>query len=308
MTSPKLPRLSDNDSENKAALLQYFASIYLAKKLSIESENIESEKRAASVNKIFSDAQIFLIENLDSMTDNTLDSTAKLSNILMIKYCSYVSMLQYRNYYRKYDYMSLSRRVGEIWEPFCKSCFDFPVNSDIVPADIGNFGKIKSDLKYSMATLLNKIEDEALKMEVSSKIDVLWGLVDSGEVSVALDCHIKEKATKYHIDFKSGFGSNEKGNTNRLLLVGRIYRDAIEGENRCILLVRQMENNNYFAKLKNSGLWEAYVGQSAYQLIKDITHFDISKWVKENVNFLEDIDDDTAKYFCDNKLDKYLIW
>ncbi len=43
-------------------------------------------------------------------------------------------------------------------------------------------------------------------------------------------------------DFKSSFGSNEKGNTNRLLLVGSVH-NYIETESyQCALLVRCVEN------------------------------------------------------------------
>ena len=43
----------------------------------------------------------------------------------MITYACYVVMLESRNEVWPYDYMAFSRRVGELWEPFCKLCLNF---------------------------------------------------------------------------------------------------------------------------------------------------------------------------------------
>ncbi len=45
----------------------------------------------------------------------------------MITYTNDVVMLESRNSVWKYEYMSFSRRVGELWEPFCKLCFNYPL-------------------------------------------------------------------------------------------------------------------------------------------------------------------------------------
>ena len=75
------------------------------------------------------------------------------------------------------------------------------------------------------------------------------------QVKYNLECdlHFTDGTTKYIVDFKSGFGSNEKGNTNRLLLVGSIYQN-IETENyKCLIFVRSTENNHYLTTLQK--LW-----------------------------------------------------
>ncbi|GAG80730.1 unnamed protein product, partial [marine sediment metagenome] len=36
-------------------------------------------------------------------------------------------MIESRNEVWPYEYMTFSRRIGELWEPFCKLCFDYPL-------------------------------------------------------------------------------------------------------------------------------------------------------------------------------------
>lgn len=72
----------------------------------------------------------------------------------------------------------------------------------------------------------------------------VWGLIISGEIQLELDLHFIFEGQKYVVDFKSGFGSNEKGNTNRLLLVASIYKNLEENFNP-LIFVRSAENNNY---------------------------------------------------------------
>jgi hypothetical protein len=38
-------------------------------------------------------------------------------------------MLETRNDVWNYEYMTFSRRIGELWEPFCKLCFSYPINN-----------------------------------------------------------------------------------------------------------------------------------------------------------------------------------
>lgn len=55
------------------------------------------------------------------------DNEKLLNEILMITYASYIVMLEYRNKVWEYDYMSFSRRIGELWETFCKLPFEYPM-------------------------------------------------------------------------------------------------------------------------------------------------------------------------------------
>lgn len=50
-----------------------------------------------------------------------------LNEILLVTYASYIVMLEYRNKVWPYEYMAFARRVGELWEPFCKLTFEYSV-------------------------------------------------------------------------------------------------------------------------------------------------------------------------------------
>lgn len=55
------------------------------------------------------------------------DNERLLNEILCMTYVSYVVMLEYRNKVWPYEYMAFSRRIGELWEPFCRLAFEYPV-------------------------------------------------------------------------------------------------------------------------------------------------------------------------------------
>lgn len=208
-----------------------------------------------------------------------------------------------------YEYMDFSRRIGELWEPFCKLCFEYPVNKTImfVPP-------LFADIKKQMASELMEYiaglplqEDE--KIQLKQYYEKVWILVDSGEVKLELDLHFILEEQKYNVDFKSGFGSNEKGNTNRLLLVATIYKNLPESY-ECILLVRSEEdtNNSYFQRLKKSGVWQTACGQDAYATIGTYSGFDLRNWIIKNVDWENDLDSDTLKHFADQNLGNYIKW
>lgn len=170
---------------------------------------------------------------------------------------------------------------------------------------------------YVKEKLTKEIDDyiEQLEIPLRQKDELkgyytkVWSLVTAGEIQLELDLHFELENEKYVVDFKSGFGSNEKGNTNRLLLVATAYRILDEGYH-CLLLVRAEEdkNNNYFRTLKNSGIWSAYCGEEAYAKIKAFTDFDLKQWIIAHVNWKDDLLSSTTKHLGANKLDQYLKW
>lgn len=115
--------------------------------------------------------------------------------------------------------------------------------------------------------------------------------------------------TPYVIDFKSGFGSNEKGNTDRLLAVGRAYK-LWNPDTRLYLLVRQQENNSYLNVIKRSGLWDVYLGEQAYEVIDSLTGSDIRAVRESVVDFSTDLSHtfwtDVSSHLTD--LSSYLRW
>jgi len=231
----------------------------------------------------------------------------KLECILMITYANYIVMLEARNDVWQYEYMTFSRRIGELWEPFCKLCFSYPINnvSLFIPP---LFSEVKQKLATEIETYIDKLKitDEE-KAQLKKYYHKVWGLVTSGEIKLELDLHFLYNNQKFVVDFKSGFGSNEKGNTNRLLLVASIYKN-LEENYKCMIFVRADDNNHYFQTLKNSGIWDAFSGNEAYGKMKEYSGFDIKEWIDKNVSWVKDFKEETMEHFTKNNLDQYLIW
>ena len=131
----------------------------------------------------------------------------------------------------------------------------------------------------------------------------------SKNIKLGLDLHFEQNGIHYNCDFKSGFSSNEKGNTNRLLLVASIYNSLGEIEKN-ILFVRQTEdeNNHYLKTLKNSLYWEVYCADDGYAAMKEFTGFDMRKWLNENADWENDISTELKQHLECNDLLKYLTW
>ena len=226
----------------------------------------------------------------------------------MITYTNDVVMLESRNSVWEYDYMAFSRRVGELWEPFCKLCFKYPstsISAFVPPL----FSEVKECLTTEITTYI-----DALKIKISEKAQLkryynkVWNLVTSGEIQLECDLHFTDGQIKYIVDFKSGFGSNEKGNTNRLLLVGSIYQN-IETENyKCLIFVRSTDNNHYLTTLQNSGVWETSCGADTYSKIHHFTGFDIHNWIDQNIDWMNDFAPQMRDAVTRNELQNYLNW
>ena len=234
-----------------------------------------------------------------------------LRTILLLTHCANVIMIEKRQEQWPYDYMAFSRRIGELWEPFCTTCFEFPVRDDVRLYVPPLFRDVKSRLSKEVEDFIQglHIPDEE-KSSLLNYYNQVWQLVTSGEIKLELDLHIEIGTIRYVIDFKSGFGSNEKGNTNRLLLVSSIYRNIEPEEYECELLVRSNEddNNNYLQTLKNSRLWNVYCGGEAYSQIEELSGFALDEWISENITWKDDFDRPTFDYFEENDLVKYLKW
>ena len=171
-----------------------------------------------------------------------------------------------------------------------------------------------SEVKWKLTNEIESYIDRLVitnpeKSELKRYYAKVWSLVTSGEIKLQLDLHFELDTTKFVVDFKSGFGSNEKGNTNRLLLVATIYRNLEEGY-KCVILVRSPEdrNNNYFRTLKRSGIWEAYCGDEAYAKIKQYSGFDIKQWIVDNISWPTDLKAELFQHLERNKLEHYLKW
>lgn len=219
-------------------------------------------------------------------------------------------MLEYRNRVWPYEYMAFSRRIGELWEPFCKLPFEYPLTelSIYTPPDIED---VKKTLKAEINDLISNLNiGEVEKVKLLNYYQAIWALIDNGgNISLTLDLHFEQFEEFYDVDYKSGFSSNEKGNTNRLLLVASIYKSLPDTHNN-LIFVRQKEeeNNHYLQTLKHSGLWDVYCADETYSKIAEFTGFDMRCWMKNNMDWENDIQPEFREYLQSNDLIKYLTW
>jgi hypothetical protein len=268
------------------------------------------KRRATELNKKIEKTYNSLCKNLLQVASKEMwNNKDILKNLLLITYTNYVVMLDMRNMIWKYDYMSFSRRIGELWEPFCKLCFYHslkPLTLFIPPL----FSDVKEMMSKEIEEFidgLNILKNE--KIELKSYYKKVWSMVTSGEIQLELDLHFCQNNKKYNIDFKSGFGSNEKGNTNRLLLVATIFKNIDSNyENLLLVRSREDENNQYFKRLKNSKIWSCTCYNDTYSKINDFTGFNIKKWIEQNMNWEADLLPSTIIHLKDNDLLKYLDW
>lgn len=296
---------------NKNGLLTYFRnrSSEILSELALKYSPGEYKKKAAALNK----AIIQCKENLltivyENARKEQWSNQELLESILMITYANDVVMLEARNSIWEYEYMAFSRRVGELWERFCKLCFIYPLREIrlFVPP---LFVEVKQNLTNEISNYIDGLKIKTIeKKQLKKYYDKVWGLVTSGEIQLECDLHFTDGIDKYVVDFKSGFGSNEKGNTNRLLLVGSIYNN-IEAENyKCLIFVRSTENNHYLTTLKNSKVWEISCGVNTYEQIKYFTGYDLQDWIKRNVDWKNDFTPKMRDTLLKNGLESYLIW
>ena len=302
--------IDKNIKDKKQELLVYFrdrATEFLTQ-IKTKFADTQPDKRARAINEALNQTKNNLITTLLQHADKEKwTNQEKLEAILMITYCNIVVMIESRNSVRQYEYMDFSRRVGELWDPFCKLCFYYPVNdiSLFVPP---LFSEVKKKMTDEIADYIDNLTiTNEEKQELKRYYDKVWSLVSSGEIQLELDLHFSQNDQKYVVDFKSGFGSNEKGNTNRLLLVATIYRN-LDDNYKCLLFVRAEENNSYFNTLKNSGIWEAYCGNEAYQKISEYSGYNLKQWTETNIDWASDFNAETTLHLTDNNLLQYLLW
>lgn len=297
----------------KNQLLDYYRN--RADELIVEVKQIfadsEYKQRASAVNRGLIVAKESLIKNIEQKAKReNWDAESILEGVLIITYTNYIVMMESRNEVWPYEYMAFSRRIGELWEPFCQLCWEYPINEKINYFIPPLFKDVKAKLSNELEDFINSLKiSNREKGELKKYYQKVWTLVTSGEIKLELDLHFEDEKNKYVVDFKSGFSSNEKGNTNRLLLVASVYKILEEGH-QCLLFVRSDEerNNHYLQTLKRSGLWMVYCGKETYTQIQNFTGFDLASWLKKNINWQKDFDSKIYGHLKSNNLIQYLEW
>ena len=236
---------------------------------------------------------------------------ALLRASLLIAHCTSVVMFDSRNEWRPYEYMDFSRRVGERWEHLCLLCFDFPINTDVSLFTPPLYKDVKVRLHSEVTDYINSLPlSKQQKNSLLGYYDRVWSVMDAAMIRLSLDLHFMAGQKRFVVDLKSGFGSNEKGNMNRLLVVGTIYTHIEQQDYTCMMWVRSKEerNNNYLKTLKKSGVWEVSCGEEAYAKIKQSSGFDAAKWINANVAWNEDLLPSTLAHLKKSDLMGYMEW
>lgn len=284
----------------KQEVFQFYHDNLREKITDIALQEISHQDKAKKVNKLIAELQQALTQKFSvSGTDQE-----KQQSLLVIQYCASVVSLEYRHMVWPYEYMALSRRVGELWERFCKAAWEHPSLPNVKRISAPEF----SDAAKSLRTRLEKsLSSEGDNSSTLNDIETLFELV--GEINMKEDEMFLKDETPHIIDFKSGFGSNEKGNTLRLLTVGRAYK-LWNPNTQLLLLVRQEQNNNYLNVIKKSGLWEVHCGDSAYSKIDTLTGSNIQVIRDEVIDFQTDLSDELWEELSSHLSDltSYLQW
>ncbi|WP_255887652.1 hypothetical protein, partial [Staphylococcus xylosus] len=220
---------------------------------------------------------------------------------LIIQYCCSVVSLEYRNQVFPYEYMAFSRRVGELWECFCKTAWDYPVNDSVCRIQPPNFINVKSII---IDRIRSNLGNNPSSNDVMSDVNKLCDVI--GNINMKEDEVFRKDDIPHVIDFKSGFGSNEKGNMLRLLAVGKAYK-IWDSRTQLMLLIRQNDNNHYLNSLRNSRIWDVHTGLDSYKKIKEITGSDIENVLKI-INWESDFSNNFYEFLVRYNLTKYLDW
>lgn len=295
---------------DKSALLDFFRDFAEGQLRLIVQNTRDYKNQASKINSAIKNQKDYTInEMLGIARQNRWRNDYILDCVLHITYASYVVMLEYRNKVWPYEYMAFSRRIGELWEPFCKETFSHAVRP-LRLISPPNFDEVQEKIKYNAIRYIDSLSvDDQTKRVLHYYYSIPWNLVDSGGIQLGLDLHFSQNGVNFNCDFKSGFSSNEKGNTNRLLLVASIYRFLSENE-KTILFVRQNEddNNHYLQTLKNSGYWDVFCADEAYAKMHVFTGFNLRTWINNNATWCDDINDELRDHLEKEGIIKYLTW
>jgi hypothetical protein len=263
----------------------------------IAASQITREEKAKAINSIVGTARSTLSEKVA-----TLDIDERPNYALVLQYCCSVASLEYRHSVWPYEYMAFSRRVGELWEEFCSAAWDFPSRPEVARLKPPSFATVRDAL---YAQIKSNIGEHSKRDEIIQDVDILWDII--GNINMNEDEVFCVGDIPHVIDFKSGFGSNEKGNMLRLQTVGKAYR-IWNPQTRLLLLVRQEKNNNYLNSLRLAGLWEVHTSTKAYEQITALTGADIQTVRDTIIDWPSDLSPELYEFLTKANLTRFLIW
>ena len=115
--------------------------------LAAASEQTDRKKMSNVINNAIKQFYVKIIDKVKKASQKEVwNNEALLDEILLITYASYIVMLEYRNKVWAYEYMAFARRIGELWEPFCKIPFEYPVKK-LKLIEPPNFEEVQTDIK-----------------------------------------------------------------------------------------------------------------------------------------------------------------
>jgi hypothetical protein len=257
------------------------------------------QQKAQQTNALVTEQRNKLVNAIQALPKGERGTAA-----LIIQYCCTVVGLEYRHLVWPYEYMAFSRRIGELWEAFCRTAWTYPVDSTVARIDAPNFEDVRIALLERITANLGTHDKTN---EVMADVSTLFEIV--GDINMKEDEVFRKDGIPHVVDFKSGFGSNEKGNMLRLLTVGRAYR-IWDHRTKLMLLVRQNENNNYLKVLRRSNLWEVYTGTDTYKKIEETTGADIQSVRDGVIDWQSDLSPSFYNYLKSQPSDltNYLAW
>ncbi len=285
--------------ETKQSFLDYFHSQLPPQVEKISSSGESHQNKAKRVNKLISDHRDFLAAKIDTAAT----ATTRQEQLIILQYSVSVVSLEYRHAVWPYEYMALSRRVGELWERFCSAAWDIPSRQKVERISPPNFPDVLAEIEASLLDYSQSAKRESTAGILENLRDLI------GEINMVEDEVFSVDSNPHVIDFKSGFGSNEKGNMLRLRTVGKAYK-LWNPDTELLFLVRQEQNNNYLNVIKREGLWSVHCGQDAYDKIEELTGAQMNKIRDQVISFEDDL---SAQFWNDlndhlSDLSGYLKW
>jgi hypothetical protein len=246
-------------------------------------EKLRPQTVSSSISKIIDGARTDLMARVTSANE-----------ALMVSYCCAVKDIDWRNQDQPYDKITLSRRIGEKWEPFCRVAWDHPSHR-INRVQAPSITEIKNNHIARGVQLLGENARELLEQA--------WAFSDN--INLAQDEVFMKDGQLLVVDFKSSYGSNEKGNRDRLMNVARAYK-MYNSDTKLFLLVRDAGDNNYLRQLSEQ--WICHTGDRAYAAMSEMTGVDIASFCKETIDWPRDLSSQTISHFRERGLLPYLAW